>query len=415
MAKIKWSYEMCYQEALKYTTKVDFRKKSNGAYCAAYRNKWIKDFTWFKELCKPQNYWTYDRCYKEAKKYKCKVDFQKGKRGAYKAALREGWLNDYTWMKTPPAYNKKWDYETCLEESKKYRTLKDFREKAPKAVALAKKMGWLDEYLWIERSKKSNGYWTYDKCYEEAKKYTTRTDFENGNSTCYNVALKNKWIDDYYWIPKRKKIVSKWSKEICFEIGKTFKTKSEFERNEKGCYLAAMRAGWLQEMDWFVPAVIETINNFKKSHCIYVYKDEELNVAYIGLTSNIKSRHSRHKQTGSVYEYFKKIEKEIPQPTILKDNLTPDESRFFEDFYVNEFKTKGYMILNRARTGKYCGSFGGGRVIYTKEKSYEIAKQYEFLKDFYKENPSCYNRARRMGWLNDYKWLKHLHKKNGEL
>ena len=44
--------------------------------------------------------------------------------------------------------------------------------------------------------------WTYEACYEEAKKYKTRYSFELGNSTAYNNALKNKWLDEFF--PKNK-------------------------------------------------------------------------------------------------------------------------------------------------------------------------------------------------------------------
>ena len=222
-----------------------------------------------------------------------------------------------------------WTYETCLEEAKKYKTINEFRKNAPNAITLAIKMGWINEYKWLNRKNKPNGYWNYEHCYEEAKKYKTRTEFEKNNGSCYQVAAKNGWIDDYTWIPKRKKIVSKWTKELCFEIGKRFKTKVEFEKNEKGCYIAAMRAGWLKEMDWFVPAVIETMDMFKKSHCVYVSKDDELNIAYIGLTSNLKVRHNRHKLSGTVHDYFATLNMEMPQPIVLIDNFTPEESRYY--------------------------------------------------------------------------------------
>lgn len=406
MGKSTWTYEQCCEEARKYKTKIEFRNNSRRAYDAAYHHNWMKDFTWFEEIIKPCNYWTYERCYKEAKKYKCKVDFQRGKRGAYKAALREGWLKDYTWMKTPPSHNKKWTYETCLEEAKKYTNLNEFREKGGRGYNVSVENNWIKDFDWLNRKIRQNGYWNYEHCYEEAKKYKTRTEFEKNNGSCYQVAVKNGWIDDYTWIPKRKKIVSKWTKDLCFEIGKRFKTKVEFEKNEKGCYIAAMRAGWLKEMDWFVPAVIETMDMFKKSHCVYVYKDDELNIAYIGLTSNLKVRHNRHKLSGTVHDYFATLNMEMPQPIVLIDNLTPEESRYYEDYYVNEYRKMGYNVLNKGCTGKYCGSFGGGRVKYTYEKSYEIAKQYTLLKDFREENQSCYNRARIKGWINDYTWLK---------
>ena len=350
--------------------------------------------------------WTYEKCLEEAKKYSCRANFQRKMSGAYKAASRYGWLDDYTWMQTPPSRNRKWTYETCYEEARKYTSLIEFREKGGRAYNLSVENNWIISFEWLDRKSKPRGYWDYEHCLEEAKKYNSRTEFQKENGSCYQICMKNGWLDDYTWIPKRKKVESKWTKDLCFEIGRKFKTKVDFEKNAKGCYIASLRAGWLKEMDWFVPAAIEPLDMFKKTHCVYVYKDDELNVAYIGLTSNLRVRHSRHKLHGTVHDYFTSLDMEIPKPIVLKDNLTPEESRYYEDFYVGKYKEMGYNVLNKACTGKYSGSFGGGRVKYTYEKCYEIAKESVSKSDFYKKNPSCFNRAKQMGWLKDYTWFK---------
>lgn len=353
-----------------------------------------------------KNKWTYQECYKEAEKYNTRKSFQKGSNGAYKASLRNKWIDDYFWFIKPEAYNKKWDYETCKKEAEKYTTLGDYRKFSGKAYQISLKNGWIEEFTWLERKKGYNNYWDYEKCFQESKKYPTRTDFRKKSPTCYKTCLDNGWLDEFVWIPKRKQILSKWTKEICFSIGKRFTTKRDFAKYEKGCYTASLRNKWIDEMTWFVPASIENVELFKKTHLVYVYIDESLNVAYVGLTSNLKSRHARHKKKGSVYDYFSNKGLPIPEPKILKDNLTPEESRFYEDFYLNIFKEKGYEVLNKAKTGRYCGSFGGGRVKYTYDVCYEIAKRYNTLKDFYKNEQSCYNRTRQKGWLKEYKWLK---------
>ena len=46
-----------------------------------------------------------------------------------------------------------------------------------------------------------NKMWTYETCKQESLKYKTRTEFSNGNESAYKVALKNGWLDDFY--PKR--------------------------------------------------------------------------------------------------------------------------------------------------------------------------------------------------------------------
>lgn len=47
--KKKYTYEVCYNEALKYTTQYEFRERSCYHYSAAYRNKWLDDYHWIKK------------------------------------------------------------------------------------------------------------------------------------------------------------------------------------------------------------------------------------------------------------------------------------------------------------------------------------------------------------------------------
>ena len=41
---------------------------------------------------KPKNYWTLERCKESASKYETKVDWLRAEKGAYAAALRNGWM-----------------------------------------------------------------------------------------------------------------------------------------------------------------------------------------------------------------------------------------------------------------------------------------------------------------------------------
>ena len=55
---------------------------------------------------------------------------------------------------------KKWTYETCKQIASEFTTLKDFRCKYPSAYSVAKKNGWTNDYEWL-RVSKNHGYWTY--------------------------------------------------------------------------------------------------------------------------------------------------------------------------------------------------------------------------------------------------------------
>ena len=48
------------------------------------------------------------------------------------------------------------------------------------------------------KEKKTNEYWNYDTCKEEAKKYKKRVDFQKACSGAYNATRKNGWLDEFF-------------------------------------------------------------------------------------------------------------------------------------------------------------------------------------------------------------------------
>ena len=91
-----------------------------------------------------------------------------------------------------------WTYERCYEAARKFDCTKQFRKEFGGAYNKAFSEGWLKDYYWFP-TRKPKGYWNYEHGYEEAQKYKTRVEFYRKGGTAYNVALKNKWLDDYYW------------------------------------------------------------------------------------------------------------------------------------------------------------------------------------------------------------------------
>lgn len=88
-----------------------------------------------------------------------------------------------------------WNYETCMKESKKYKSRGEFCKGSNGAYNVARENGWLDDYTWFEDGRIK---WTYETCMKESKKYKSRGEFCNGCASAYHVALKNGWIDDFF-------------------------------------------------------------------------------------------------------------------------------------------------------------------------------------------------------------------------
>ena len=143
------------------------------------------------------NYWNYETCYQEAKKYNSRNEFKKGCHSAYEVARKNGWLDNYTWFTEKKKCNY-WNYETCYQEAQKYNSKSELYNGCQSAYDVARKNGWLDNYTWFTEKKQPNGYWTEQTCYQEAKKYNSRNEFKKGCHSAYEVARKNGWLDMFF-------------------------------------------------------------------------------------------------------------------------------------------------------------------------------------------------------------------------
>jgi hypothetical protein len=239
----KWNRKTCREEALKYKSSSEFETNSSGAYAAALRNGWLKDYSWFAVL---KREWDKETCLKEAQKYKTRGDFCKGCFGAYNKSLKEGWIDEFIWLSSrqtkPAGY---WDnYEHCYEEAKKYKNRKIFQNKCSGAYRKALTNGWLDDYTWFKDMKKPNGYWTQDTCFKEAKKYSSRSEFQRNAKGAYFLAFKEGWLDDYTWF---KPLTGFWTYEACKAEAAKYEKRSHFKKGCPGAHAKSRINGWLDD------------------------------------------------------------------------------------------------------------------------------------------------------------------------
>lgn len=193
-----WTKELVMEEAHKYNSSGEFRKGNLCAYNAAIRNGWIKECLWFRMPLNAKK-WDYNTCFDEAQKYTSRTEFRSNSINAYCVARNKGWLQEYDWLEKRFL----WNYDTCKKEAEKYEYYHDFRSNSHKAYMVAQRKGWLKDYTWliIEPLESPNKKWNYDTCYSEAKKYKRRSDFGKGSKGAYKVACRNGWISDYKWMP----------------------------------------------------------------------------------------------------------------------------------------------------------------------------------------------------------------------
>jgi predicted GIY-YIG superfamily endonuclease len=223
-------------------------------------------------------------------------------------------------------------------------TRKDFRIKSPSAYSTVVSKGWLEEVCKYLPGSKPKGYWTKERCLEEALKYKTRVDFERNSISACVTARKNKWID-----------------EICSHM-------------------------------------IFIGNRYKR--CIYAIEFSD-NHVYVGLTYNIEARFRNHLRTDksnrSSVRYHIDITGLCPKLIQLTEYIDTKEASELEGIEKNKYENNGWILLNRAK----CGAVGGHNLIWTKEKCIEEASKYKTNKEFRMKSPKSYSACQSKGWLEE--------------
>jgi len=393
-----WTKGRCQEVASKFETRNEFQRGSCSAYASAKRKGWLDEIcSHMIELKKPRGYWTKERCEEVASKFETRNDFQNGCKGAYLTAIKKGWLDEIcSHMKANKIKHMGyWTKERCHEEASKYNTRSEFRKGSCSAYNISGKNGWLDEICThMIELKKPNGYWTKERCHEEASKYNTRNEFEKGCRGAYKSAIRKSWLNDICshmsgYTPK-----GYWTFERCKEEASTYETRNDFRKGSYSAYIKAHSKDWLDK----ICSHMTPQGNLKKRY-IYAFEFPKYNSVYVGLTWSLEERFYAHtNREGGVYNF------------IQENNLSENDFIFKEYGYYEEkestvkegekeieYKDKGWNILNKAKTG----GLGGGKIKWTKEICHEEALKYETRTEFSKAVNGAYNRAKKNAWLDE--------------
>lgn len=148
---LKWTKEALIEEALKYTSRLEFCKKKSGAYSAAQQMKILDEIC--KHMIRPERTvndqasklkWSIDIIKKEALKYNTPNEFCNGSRNLYKSASYQGILDEVCSHMTRIKH-KKWTHDELLTEALKYKTRNEFSTKARHIYLAIQRRGMLDE------------------------------------------------------------------------------------------------------------------------------------------------------------------------------------------------------------------------------------------------------------------------------
>lgn len=253
----KWSKEKCQEEALKYNYKIDFKNNAGSAYRSSLLNKWSDEIcSHMKPKCNSYKRIVYRYIFSDGFCY-IGLTYNPEKRNyqhhnaidssVYKhiILLNEEptyeLLTDYTSVEEAKEQEKQWiilskkegfkilnkakagacgsnnliwTKEKCIIESKKYNTISELIKNNTSVYNNVKRFN-IENICFnhMTSSEKPNGYWTFERCKEEALKYKTRYEYFLNASGSHESARRNKWLDIV--CSHMLKRVEKWTDEKC--------------------------------------------------------------------------------------------------------------------------------------------------------------------------------------------------------
>lgn len=289
MRIVKWDYDSCREEALKYKTRMEFKKNASAAYkkCIKF---WSELLLHMEEKMKPTGYWTYERCKDLASSCKTRKEFFDQKGFAYEIARQNGWLdeicshmevlgnlkkrcvyayefdNNYVYVGLTFNFEGRWvkrlndvndAVKKHIQTTGKYPIRKKLTEYIDAKEASILEGEILKKYVadgWNILNRNKTGslggisrIWTYDVCKEEALKYETFDEFSKQNINCLSAIYKNGWRELLSHLKYIKRANGFWDKSNCFEFAKLCKGRKDFSSKYRGAYMSSLNNGWLDE------------------------------------------------------------------------------------------------------------------------------------------------------------------------
>jgi predicted GIY-YIG superfamily endonuclease len=342
---------------------------------------------------KSNNYkWTKEKCKEEAKKYKSRSEFGKNSSGAYNAALKNNWIDEFfpvllgnkyrrmvyvflfndkcvyvglTWNITERKRNHLKDktssvYKHIKNTCSKYELIEltDYIDKDEASILEEEYINYYKNngYIILNRMKGGGlgGFrneYTYDECEAAAKKFGCKSKFTN--SKYYLVAKRNNWLNNLSLHFNRPVVWNKkWTKEICLEIAKQFSSREDFREKRPDAYNAALKNNWID-------VVCDGLKFF------------------------------RHKKGYWTYENVKK------------------EASYYKN--IMEFKNNSSSAYNVAYNNNWLKDIGSHFNYKIKSKEYltydickELASQYKNRSHFHDKSQTAYIYSRKNNWLDDF-------------
>lgn len=284
-AKGTWDAASILKSAKAFNSKTEWRKAFPGAYQKARTLGIINECSDHMTGGKRYGYWTRERCINESQKYNYIHEFRHNSPGAYAAAIREGWWVDIQSKFKAHIRKRKWNKQACKNDALLYDRRSDWAKASDGAYRSALRKGWLDEccehmdtsYVDLPRyiyAIYDNDEFYVGLSYDPERRY--RQHSRTIESSAYNLvqglhcfevvggpyeeSISGEKEEEFFhkFLRTGRESLNRakagslgarevsWTQEACMEDALRYQTRSEWRAAEGSGYDTASRKGWLE-------------------------------------------------------------------------------------------------------------------------------------------------------------------------
>lgn len=174
-----------------------------------------------------------------------------------------------------------WTLERCMEDAAQYGARLEWSKSNRRAYAAAQRNGWLDQCC----ANMSGGQflWAPESCAEDAAKYSSRREWSLKGSGAYNAAIRLGCLDACCaHMDSPHKPRGYWTLERCMADAARYSSRIDWQSASRPAYSAAKRKGWIDQCCKHMEALhVGTANDV-----VYIWRDADSDLHKVGVTSD---------------------------------------------------------------------------------------------------------------------------------
>jgi hypothetical protein len=193
-------------------------------------------------------------------KYKTYAEWRDNNQNAYQHACMRGLLDiicvKFGWDRNPN--NRKasgyWTKQRCIDEANKYKTIKEWKLNSATTYEKAKWKKFLDECTThmvedVKEPRKPAGYWNIRKnCVNESLKYDNTFNWYRYSPISLRASVKNNWFSfcTKHMKERTKPFQSCFTKKECLDAASKYSSLQNWKKGYIKSYNAAVEHGWIK-------------------------------------------------------------------------------------------------------------------------------------------------------------------------